>query len=41
MNALTLIIPAKNEGESLPMFQTLKNLDLNIVISLKKKIQVL
>ena len=38
MNDLTLIIPAKNEGESLPIvLDSLKNLDLNIVISLRKE----
>ncbi len=37
MNDLTLIIPAKNESESLPtVLNSLKNLNLNIIISLKE-----
>ncbi len=37
MNDLTLIIPAKNESESLPLvLNSLKNLNLNITISLKE-----
>ena len=36
MNDLTLIIPAKNESESLPIvLDSLKNLNLNIVITLR------
>ena len=36
MNKLTLIIPAKNEAESLPkVLDSLKKLNLNIVVSLK------
>ena len=37
MNDLTLIIPAKNESESLPLvLDSLKDLNLNITISLKE-----
>ena len=37
MNDLTLIIPAKNESESLPaVLDSLKNFNGNIVIALKK-----
>ena len=36
MNDLTLIIPAKNESESLPqVIDSLKNLDCKIKVSLK------
>ena len=37
MNDLTLVIPAKNEGETLPLvLESLKKLKLKIIISLKK-----
>ena len=37
MNDLTLVIPAKNEGETLPsVLESLKKLKLKIIISLKK-----
>ena len=37
MKNLTLIIPAKNESESLPIFlRELSNLDLNILVVLSK-----
>ena len=37
MNDLTLVIPAKNESETLPLvLESLKKLELKIIISLKK-----
>ena len=37
MNDLTLIIPAKNESETLPLvLKSLKDFDFKIIVSLKK-----